>query len=292
LGDVLTHPRHEFVLGDVADAEIAAPLVQRSQLIFHFAAETHVDRSIAGAGEFLRTDVIGTYILLEAARHARDLRRFVQISTDEVYGSVPSGHSVETDELKPRNPYSASKTAADRLAYSFWATYGVPVVITRASNNYGPYQFPEKVIPLFVTNALENRDLPMYGDGRQVRDWLHVLDHCRGIDVAAARGESGEAYNIGGGNEIPNDELARAILAVLGKPESLIQHVKDRPGHDRRYALDCRKLRALGWEPNVAFSRGLTETIHWYRDNGWWWGPIKHHDAAYRTFYEAQYLHR
>ena len=148
------------------------------------------------------------------------------------------------------------------------------------------------MIPLFVTNALENRDLPMYGDGRQVRDWLHVLDHCRGIDVAAARGESGEVYNIGGGTEIPNDELARAILAVLGKPESLIQHVKDRPGHDRRYALDCRKLRALGWEPRVAFSRGLTETIHWYRDNGWWWVPIKHHDAAYRTFYEAQYLNR
>ena len=292
LRDVMTHPRHEFVQGDVADADIAAPLVQRSQLIFHFAAETHVDRSIAGADEFIRTDVIGTYVLLEAARHAGDLRRFVQISTDEVYGSVPSGHSVETDELKPRNPYSASKAAADRLAYSFWATYGVPVVITRASNNYGPYQFPEKVIPLFVTNALENRNLPMYGDGGQVRDWLHVLDHCRGIDVVAERGESGEVYNVGGGNEIPNDELARTILAVLGKPESLIQHVKDRPGHDRRYALDCRKLRALGWQPEVAFPRGLTETVHWYRDNGWWWVPIKHDDAAYRTFYEAQYVNR
>ena len=207
-------------------AAVAAPLVARSNLVFHFAAETHVDRSIAGAAEFIKTDVIGTYVLLEAARQASALRCFVQVSTDEVYGSVLTGHSRETDEIKPRNPYSASKAAADRLAYSFWATYGVPVVITRASNNYGPYQFPEKVIPLFATNAIEDRSLPMYGDGGQVRDWLHVIDHCRALDVAAARGTAGEVYNVGGGNELSNRELARRILSVLGKPETT-----DRAGH-------------------------------------------------------------
>jgi dTDP-glucose 4,6-dehydratase len=292
LNDVMAHPRHEFVRGDIADADVAAPLVQRSHLVFHFAAETHVDRAIAGAGAFIKTDVIGTYVLLEAARTAPDLRRFVQISTDEVYGSVPTGHSVETDELKPRNPYSASKAAADRLAYSFWATYGVPVVITRASNNYGPRQFPEKVIPLFVTNALENQQLPMYGDGGQSRDWLHVLDHCRGVDMAAERGTSGEVYNIGGGNEVMNRDLAHTILSLLGKPTTLIRHVTDRPGHDRRYALDCAKLKALGWTPEINFEQGLRQTVQWYRDNPWWWVPIKHHDASYKAFYEAQYAAR
>src|SRR5687768_195408 len=211
LHDVMDDPRHAFVHGDIADASVSAPLVEQSEVIVHFAAETHVDRSIMAAGEFIRTDVEGTYVLLEAARRAPALRRFVQISTDEVYGSVATGASRETDELKPRNPYSASKAGADRLAYSYWATYDVPVVITRASNNYGPYQFPEKVIPLFVTNAIDDIPVPLYGDGRQIRDWLHVDDHCRGIDLLIEKGTAGEVYNIGGGNEVMNIDLTAQI---------------------------------------------------------------------------------
>src|SRR3990170_8393558 len=200
LSDVIDHPRHRFVRGDIADAAVSAPLVHASDIVVHFAAETHVDRSILEAGEFIKTDVIGTFVLLEAARAASNLRCFVQISTDEVYGSVAQGSSVETDELRPRNPYSASKAGADRLAYSYWATYGVPVTITRASNNYGPYQFPEKVIPLFITNAIDDIPVPLYGDGRHVRDWLHVGDHCRAIDLLIEKAVDGEVYNIGGGN--------------------------------------------------------------------------------------------
>jgi dTDP-glucose 4,6-dehydratase len=255
----------------------------------HFAAETHVDRSILAAGEFIRTDVFGTFVLLEAAREAPRLRRFVQISTDEVYGSVPDGHSRETDELRPRNPYSASKAGADRLAYSYFATYNVPVVITRASNNYGSHQFPEKVIPLFITNAIDDIPLPLYGDGLNVRDWLHVDDHCRAIDLVIQEGRSGEVYNIGGGNEIPNVELTRRILQLTGKPASLIRPVADRPGHDRRYALDTTKLRALGWAPGVPFDRGLEETVAWYRGNEAWWRPIKEQEPAFKDYYAAQY---
>jgi dTDP-glucose 4,6-dehydratase len=213
-------------------------------------------------------------VLLEAARSAPQLRRFVQISTDEVYGSVTEGTSRETDELKPRNPYAASKAGADRLAYSFWATYGVPVTIVRASNNYGPYQYPEKLIPLFITNALDDRPLPLYGDGRNVRDWLHVSDHCRALDVVIERGESGEVYNIGGSNEVANIDLTRRLLDILAKPETLIQPVPDRPGHDRRYALDSSKVRALGWRPEIPFEDGLLATTEWYRQNEWWWRPI------------------
>jgi dTDP-glucose 4,6-dehydratase len=287
--DVVDDPRHTFVRGDIGDATIAAPLVQRAEIVVHFAAETHVDRSIAAAGEFITTDVMGTFVLLEAARQAPRLRRFVQISTDEVYGSVPEGHSRETDELKPRNPYSASKAGADRLAYSYFATYGVPVVVTRASNNYGPFQFPEKVIPLFITNALDGRPLPLYGDGGNVRDWLHVEDHCRAIDLVIAAGTSGEVYNVGGGNEVRNVDLTHRILDLTGRDASLIQRVRDRPGHDRRYALDTSKLRALGWEPAVPFEDGLRETVEWYRRNEWWWRPIKEQDAAFRSYYAAQY---
>jgi len=289
LHDVMTHPRHAFVHGDITNAEVAGPLVERSELVVHFAAETHVDRSLAAAGEFIQTDVFGTFVLLEAARRAPRLRRFIQISTDEVYGSVAEGASRETDELKPRNPYSASKAAADRLAYSYWATYGVPVVITRASNNYGPYQFPEKVIPLFVTNALESIPVPLYGDGRNVRDWLHVDDHCRGIDTAIEHGADGEVYNIGGGNEIQNVDLTHRILALLGKPASLIRPVQDRLGHDRRYCLDTTKLRSLGWAPRVDFDSGLAATVDWYRRNEWWWRPIKEQDPAFKAYYESQY---
>lgn len=289
LREVIDDPRHRFVRGDIADPAVAGPLVRQSDLVVHFAAETHVDRSILGAGEFLRTDVFGTFVLLEAAREAKGLRRFIQISTDEVYGSVPSGASVETDELKPRNPYAASKAGADRLAYSYFATYGVPVVITRASNNYGPYQFPEKVIPLFVTNAIDGVPVPLYGDGLNVRDWLHVLDHCRALEIVIERGAPGEVYNIGGGNEVTNRELTARILAGLGRGEDLIRPVADRPGHDRRYRLDTTKLGGLGWRPQVEFASGLADTIAWYRQNEWWWRPIKQGDPGFEAYYARQY---
>ena len=289
LKEVLDSPRHTFVKGDVADPAVAAPLVAASTLVVHFAAETHVDRSIMSAGEFITTDVYGTFVLLEAARHAPELRRFVQISTDEVYGSVPEGSSREEDELRPRNPYSASKAGADRLAYSYWATYGVPVIITRASNNYGPNQFPEKVIPLFITNAIDDLQVPLYGDGLNERDWLHVSDHCRALDLLIGEGVSGEVYNVGGGNQVRNVDLTRRILELAGKPESLIRPVADRQGHDRRYSLDTSKLEALGWRPQVPFERGLRETVDWYRQNEWWWRPIKDGDPAFRAYYDAQY---
>jgi dTDP-glucose 4,6-dehydratase len=292
LHDVLDHPRHRFVHGDIADAAVSGPLVEAAGLVVHFAAETHVDRSIMSAGDFIRTDVEGTFVLLEAARRAGKLQRFVQISTDEVYGSVPTGASRESDELRPRNPYSASKAGADRLAYSYWATYDLPVIITRASNNYGPYQFPEKVIPLFVTNAIDDIPLPLYGDGRNVRDWLHVDDHCRAIDLLIDIGVNGEVYNIGGGNDVMNVDLTQRILADLGKPLSLITPVADRAGHDRRYCLDTAKLRALGWSPQVDFVLGLHDTIAWYQKNDWWWRPIKENDPAFRAYYSAQYEQR
>jgi len=289
LADVMASPRHTFVRGDIADAAVAAPLVQAADLVVHFAAETHVDRSIMAAGEFIQTDVFGTFVLLEAAREAKHLRRFIQISTDEVYGSVAEGSSTETDELKPRNPYAASKAGADRLAYSYWATHDVPVIVTRASNNYGPYQFPEKIIPLFVTNAMDDIPVPLYGDGGNVRDWLHVLDHCRALDLLIHTGKNGETYNIGGGNEVRNVDLTRAILKHAGKTEALIRPVADRKGHDRRYSLGTAKLQAMGWQPQVAFEQGLRDTVAWYQANEWWWRPIKERDPAYKAYIEAQY---
>lgn len=289
LRGVMDHPRHTFVRGDVADASVAAGLVKEAEIVIHFAAETHVDRSIHGAGEFITTDVYGTFVLLEAARSSPTLQRFIQISTDEVYGSVPQGASKEPDELKPRNPYAASKAGADRLAYSYWATYDVPVIITRASNNYGPNQFPEKVIPLFVTNAIDELPVPLYGDGQNVRDWLHVMDHCRALDLLISEGQTGEVYNIGGGNEVCNLELTHRILALVNRPASLIEPVPDRPGHDRRYCLDTSKLRSLGWRPRASFDEGLRETVAWYRNNDWWWRPIKDCDPAFREYYEKQY---
>jgi dTDP-glucose 4,6-dehydratase len=289
LKDVIDHPRHRFVHGDVADSQVATPLVKATEIVVHFAAETHVDRSILEAGEFIRTDVIGTFVLLEAARAASNLRCFIQISTDEVYGSVPTGSSAETDELKPRNPYSASKAGADRLAYSYWATYGIPVMVTRASNNYGPYQFPEKVIPLFITNALDNVPVPLYGEGLNIRDWLHVADHCRGLDAVIERGTPGEVYNIGGGNEVRNVDLTHTLLRLAERPESLIKRGQDRPGHDLRYSLDTSKVKKLGWQPQIRFDEGLKETVRWYRDNEWWWRPIKEGDPAFRSYYQTQY---
>jgi dTDP-glucose 4,6-dehydratase len=287
LKEVLDHPRHTFVRGDIIESSTSSPLVAESEIVVHFAAETHVDRAIVSGGDFITTDVYGTYVLLEAARHAPHLRRFVQISTDEVYGSVTQGASRETDELKPRNPYSASKAGADRLAYSFWATYGVPVVIVRPSNNYGPFQFPEKLVPLFITNALDDQPLPLYGDGRNVRDWLHVSDHCHALDIVIERAQNGEVYNVGGGNEVANVDLTRRLLDLLAKPESLIQPVPDRPGHDRRYALDTSRLRALGWAPARPFAEALAETVDWYRAQRGWWEPIK--SGEYLRYYERQY---
>ena len=292
LKGILDHPRHEFIQGDVADPAVAAPLVQAANIVVHFAAETHVDRSLLDAGEFITTDVYGTFVLLEAARQAKALHRFVQISTDEVYGSVASGASKETDELRPRNPYAASKCGADRLAYSYWATYDVPVIVTRASNNYGPNQFPEKIIPLFITNAFDDVPLPLYGDGLNERDWLHVSDHCTALDLLIASGTAGEVYNIGGGNSVRNVDLTHQILRLVGKPESLIRPVTDRPGHDRRYCLDTTKVRSLGWQPRIAFEQGLADTVSWYRANEWWWRPIKHEDPAFKAYYQNQYGER
>ena len=293
LHDVIDHPHHRFVHGDILDDSVSGPLVEHADVVVHFAAETHVDRSIRAAGEFIRTDVEGTFVLLEAARRAPRLRRFVQISTDEVYGSVPTGASRETDELKPRNPYAASKAGADRLAYSYWATHNVPVIVTRASNNYGPYQFPEKVIPLFVTNALDGIPVPLYGDGMNVRSWLHVKDHNEAILAVAERGRAGEVYNIGGGpdGEIPNRDVTYALLDILKKPESLIKHVADRPGHDRRYSVDITKISTeLGWKPKTKFRDGLEATVRWYRDNERWWRRVKSGD--YLEYYESNYAHR
>ncbi|MCC7242429.1 MAG: dTDP-glucose 4,6-dehydratase [Acidobacteria bacterium] len=289
LHDVMDHPRHHFVHGDICDAATASPLVESADIVVHFAAETHVDRSILAAGDFIRTDVEGTFVLLEAARRSPRLRRFVQISTDEVYGSVAEGSSAETDELRPRNPYSASKAGADRLAYSYWATYDVPVIITRASNNFGPYQFPEKVIPLFVTNLIDDIPVPLYGDGGNVRDWLHVLDHCRALDLLIRQGQSGEVYNIGGGNEVRNADLTHSLLRLVGKDETLIRPVEDRKGHDRRYSVSTNKLRGMGWKPLVAFEQGLQETVEWYARNEWWWRPVKERDPQYKAYMEQQY---
>jgi dTDP-glucose 4,6-dehydratase len=292
LHDVMGNPRHTFVHGDILDAKTAGPLVEQADYVVHFAAETHVDRSIMAAADFIKTDVEGSFVLLEAARRNPKLKRFVQISTDEVYGSVPEGSSVETDELKPRNPYAASKAGADRLAYSYWATHDVPVIVTRASNNYGPYQFPEKVIPLFVTNLVDNIPVPLYGDGGNVRDWLHVLDHCRAIDLLMHKSINGEVYNIGGGNEVKNVDLTHMILKYAGKGPELIKPVTDRKGHDRRYSLGTAKLRAMGWTPQVSFEEGLRETVSWYQQNEWWWRPIKERDPGYKAYIEAQYNKR
>ena len=289
LADLEGRAGFTFVQGDIADKDAVAAVLPGCAYVVNFAAETHVDRSLYDAGSFIQTDVYGTFVLLEEARRSRELRMFVQISTDEVYGSVEAGSSRETDALMPRNPYSASKAGADRLAYSYFATYSLPVIVTRASNNYGPYQYPEKVIPLFATHALDGIPLPLYGDGMNVRDWLHVDDHCRAIDLLLERGAPGETYNIGGGNEVRNVDLTRRILSLVGRPESLIKPVADRPGHDRRYSLDCAKLRAMGWAPQVAFEDGLRRTVDWYRAHEAWWRPIKEDSPAFRDHYQKHY---
>jgi dTDP-glucose 4,6-dehydratase len=289
LRDVERDSRYRFVHGDICDAGVVREAARGADAILNFAAESHVDRSILGAGEFLKTDALGTFILLEAARELK-IGRYVQISTDEVYGSIERGAVRESAPLRPSNPYSASKAAADLLVGAYWTTYRLPVLITRSSNNFGPNQYPEKVIPLFITNALEDRPLPLYGDGRNVRDWLYVLDNCAAIDLVLHAGVPGEIYNVGGDTGIENIVLTRQILRFLGKPESLIQPVKDRPGHDRRYALDCHKIRALGWRPGHDFAAALAETVRWYREHEAWWRPIK--SGEFKAYYAKQYADR
>jgi dTDP-glucose 4,6-dehydratase len=290
LSDLSDPKRHAFVKGDICDRDLVTSLwCDGFEIVVNFAAETHVDRSILWADDFIKTDVLGAFTLLEAARQF-GVKRFIQISTDEVYGSIERGKFTENSPLNPRNPYSASKAGADRLAFAYFATHNVPAIITRCSNNFGPNQYPEKFMPLFITNALEDKPLPLYGDGRYVRDWIYVEDHCAAIDFLIAHGEVGETYNIAGGNEIENVEIARRIVSKLGKPESLIQFVKDRPGHDRRYSLDASKLAALGWNPQRDFAAALDATIGWYVTNESWWRKIK--SGEFRQYYKQQYEHR
>ncbi len=279
--------RYAFIHADICDAQRVERAVREYDIdtIVNFAAESHVDRSIMAADAFIQTDVYGTYVLLEAARKHR--LRFHQVGTDEVYGWVREGRSKESDPLVPRSPYAASKAGADLLIHAYHVTHGVNATITRGSNNIGPYQYPEKVVPLFITNAIDDIPLPLYGDGRQQRDYQYVLDHCEAIDVVLRKGRPGEVYNVGTGIETYNIEMARMILDLLGKPYSLIQHVEDRPGHDRRYALDISKLKALGWVSRHTFAEALEKTVRWYVENEWWWRKIK--SGEYWEYYRRQY---
>ena len=286
----LSGPRMDFVHGDIRDREIVDGLIHNSDAVVNFAAESFVDRSILEPDAFITTDILGTYVLLEAARK-HGIERFLHVSTDEVYGDVQEGSSLETAAILPNSPYSASKAGGDLLAHSYFMTYGIPVVITRGSNTYGPYQHPEKLIPLFVTNAIDDQPLPLYGDGMQVRDWLHVIDHCEGIDLVLHKAPPGEVYNVGGGNERANVQITDLILKYLDKPASLIKHIADRPGHDRRYSIDTTKLRNLGWQPKYEFESGLRETVKWYRDNPTWWRKIKE-EKEYRRFSKEWYGER
>jgi dTDP-glucose 4,6-dehydratase len=289
LADFEGDRRYSFVHGDICDAKLVRDALRGVDAVVNFAAESHVDRSLMEADAFLKTDVFGVFTLLEAVRELR-IPRLLHVSTDEVYGSVPTGSSAERDPLRPSNPYSASKAAGDLLTLAYWHTHRVPVVITRSSNNFGPYQYPEKVIPLFVTNALDDRPLPLYGDGRNVRDWLYVGDNCAAIDLVLRKGGDGEVYNIGGGHEVENVVLTHEILRLTGKPETLIQRVADRPGHDRRYSVDCAKVRQLGWEPKHRFASALETTVRWYREHEAWWRPLK--SGEFRAWYERQYGNR
>jgi dTDP-glucose 4,6-dehydratase len=280
-----------FMHGDIRDPAVVALAMEGCDYVLNFAAESHVDRSIEAPGDFIQTDVHGVFVLCEEARR-RGLRRFLQVSTDEVYGEVLEGAATEDWALMPRSPYAASKAGGDRLAFAYWATYGLPVVVTRCSNNYGPRQYPEKLVPLFVTNAIEGQPLPVYGTGLNRRDWIHVEDHCSAlVTLLTQPGIEGGTFNIGAGNELDVLTITGTILRLLGKPESLVRHVEDRPGHDRRYALDCAKLtRLTGWKPAVAFEDGIRQTVEWYRTNEAWWRPIK--EGEFRAYYERMYGQR
>jgi dTDP-glucose 4,6-dehydratase len=274
LKDIGKDRRYSFIRGDICDKRVAGKAVRGCDCVINFAAESHVDRSIKDPGGFLRTNIDGTQVLLDAVRR-HGIPRYIQISTDETYGSVPEGYSKEDDILRPSSPYAASKAAADLLCLSYHTTYDTPVVITRSSNNFGEYQYPEKIIPLFITNLLEGKKVPLYADGMNMRDWIYVLDNCEAIDHVLEKGVIGEIYNIGGGNEKTNIDLTRMILSVMGRGEGSIEYVEDRPGHDKRYGLDSGKVRALGWSPRHDFREAIERTIGWYRDNDWWWKPLK-----------------
>lgn len=287
LASVRDDARFSFVRGDVCSPDTVRTAMHRCTHVVNFAAETHVDRSILDSGDFVRTDVEGTRILLDVAATSH-VERYLQVSTDEVYGHVDSpGRAAEEDALRPRSPYAASKAGGDLMVRAYGTTYGLPTVITRGANTYGPYQYPEKIIPLFVTNALEGQPLPLYGDGLQVRDWLYVDDHCAGIATVLERGQIGEIYNLGTGEERPNLEVAERIIALIGCDPALLRHVADRPGHDRRYALRTEKVRALGWEPQVGLGAGLEKTVRWYGDNRAWWESLK--AGSFREYYRTQY---
>ncbi len=291
LKDVEQSLRYRFIKGDIGDRELVDQLLQQKfDAIINFAAESHVDRSILDASPFLETNICGTQVLLEGAKKY-GIKRFIQVSTDEVYGSIELGSFTELSPLHPSSPYSASKAAADLLCLAYHKTYGIAVIITRCSNNFGPYQFPEKFIPLAITNAIEDKPIPVYGDGLNVRDWIFVLDHCRALEATLEKGRAGEVYNIGAGNEMTNLALVHTLLKSLDKPESLIQFVTDRPGHDRRYSLDSSKIRTeLGWKPIYSFNDALAFTVNWYLSNRHWWQRIKSGD--YAKYYEQVYLKR
>ncbi len=284
-------PYFKFCKGDICDKRLVEKIIKEEEVkvIVNFAADSHVDRSIINADSFIDTDIKGTYILLEAAKE-NNIEKFIQISTDEVYGSIESGSFKESDALHPRNPYSASKAGAELLTNAYWVTHKVPVIITRSCNNYGPNQYPEKLIPLFVTNAIEDKMLPVYGDGKQIRDWLHVEDNCAAIDFLLENGKPGEVYNISAGNERVNIEITNLILDELKKPKSLIKNVKDRVGHDRRYSIDSSKIRLLGWKPEIKCEGGIKSTIKWYVENQDWWSKIK--TGEFLKYYTDQYVNR
>jgi len=290
LRDIEGDTRYRFVHGDICDANLVAELVGQVDAVAHLAAESHVDRSLEDPGGFIQTEVHGTYVLLEAARK-HGIERFLHVSTDEVYGqSIGDQRFVETDQFQPRSPYSASKAGGELMAHAFAETYGLPVVIARPANNIGPRQHPEKAVPLFTTNALDDQPLPVYAEGLQVRDRLYVEDHCEALDLLLHGGEAGEAYNIAAGNERTNIEVAETILDLLEKPKSLIRFIEDRPGHDQRYSMDSTKLHALGWQPRHDFQSGLEKTVAWYRDNRWWWENVK--SGEYQQYYQNMYGRR
>ena len=288
LKDLEKDPRYKFIHGDICNQEIVDKAAEDVDMIVNFAAETHVDRSIGEPDAFIKTDILGTHILLEKAKE-KDIK-FIQISTDEVYGSIEEGGFKETDQLKPSSPYSASKSGGELLAYSYFKTYGTKVVITRSSNNFGPYQYPEKLIPLFISNLMEGKQVPVYGNGMQVRDWIYVVDNCEGVDLVMHKGKLGEAYNIGGGNEKTNMFITKKLIELLGKDESSIQYVKDRPGHDIRYALDCKKVAELGRKPRFDFEEALQLTVDWYKKNQAWWKKIK--SGEFLDYYKKIYKER
>ena len=275
LKDIEKNPNYSFIRGDICDTAIVDELMERADQVVHFAAESHVDRSIEDSSAFVTTNVLGTFVLLDSAlKH--NIKRFIHVSTDEVYGSTVEGSFNENSILMPSSPYSSSKAGSDLLARSYYITHQLPVIITRCTNNFGPYQYPEKLIPLFITNLLEDKKVPVYGTGQNVRDWIYVMDHCKGIDFILHHGTDGETYNIGGGNELSNIDITKRILNILGKDESRIEYVEDRPGHDFRYSLDCSKLKGLGWGPEYNFNDAIEHTVDWYVKNTWWWEKLKY----------------